>query len=286
MQKPTEAFRQRLAEAFEQIPLGKAFTWRRTFTEADVTLFCGIIGDLNPYHQDELFARESWYGKRIVPGLLTASMITHIGGMVGFLATEMTFETRDAGTLVAPAGSFALAACVGSSHALGGLEATLGRLTELVRPGGHILVGEGFWIRPPAYDELEVLGATQDELPDLSGLLAAGDGDGLRTVYLATATDEGGSAVAAAPDPSTDTAAGTSTTTSTAPRTPPIDGYDAFTVAQLRGRLRGYALSTVEELIAYEQATRDRAPYLTMLRNRLEKLDEQAVESSPLAPRG
>jgi hypothetical protein len=110
----------------------------------------------------------------------------------------------------------------------------------------------------------------------------------------ATATDEGGSPVAAAPAPSADAAADTSTTTSadsaanasTAPRTPPIDGYDAFTVAQLRGRLRGYALSTVEELIAYEQATRDRAPYLTMLRNRLEKLEEQAIESSPLAPRG
>src|SRR5690349_17505031 len=92
MQKPTEAFRQRLAEALEQIPVGKAFIWRRTFTEADVTLFCGITGDLNPYHQDELFARESGYGRRIVPGLLTASMITHIGGMVGFLATEMAFE--------------------------------------------------------------------------------------------------------------------------------------------------------------------------------------------------
>src|SRR5690242_5446922 len=92
MQKPTEAFRQRLAEAFEQIPVGKAFIWRRTFTEADATLFCGITGDLNPYHQDELFAGESWYGSRIVPGLLTASMATHIGGLVGFLATEMTFE--------------------------------------------------------------------------------------------------------------------------------------------------------------------------------------------------
>ena len=66
----------------------------------------------------------------------------------------------------------------------------------------------------------------------------------------------------------------------------PVDGYDSFSVAQLRGRLRGYALSTVEELVTYEQATRARAPYLTMLRNRLEKLEEQAVESSPLAPRG
>ena len=38
--------------------------------------------------------------------------------------------------------------------------------------------------------------------------------------------------------------------------------------------------------VAYEEATRAREPYLRMLRNRLEKLEEQAVESSPLAPRG
>ena len=79
---------------------------------------------------------------------------------------------------------------------------------------------------------------------------------------------------------------GSASTASQAPRTAPVDGYDSFSVAQLRGRLRGYALSTVEELISYERATRDRAPYLTILRNRLEKLEEQAIESSPLAPRG
>ncbi|WP_347059504.1 hypothetical protein ABC795_03475 [Blastococcus sp. HT6-30] len=66
----------------------------------------------------------------------------------------------------------------------------------------------------------------------------------------------------------------------------PVDGYDTFSIAQLRGRLRGYQLNTVSDLLAYEQATRAREPYLRMLRNRLEKLEEQAVESSPLAPRG
>jgi len=89
-------------------------------------------------------------------------------------------------------------------------------------------------------------------------------------------TDEGGSQVAAA-------TGGTGTDTGTAPATAPIDGYDTFSVAQLRGRLRGYALSTVSDLLAYEQANRAREPYLRMLRNRLEKLEEQAVESSPLA---
>jgi hypothetical protein len=73
---------------------------------------------------------------------------------------------------------------------------------------------------------------------------------------------------------------------STAPATAPIDGYDDFSIAQLRGRLRGYQLNTVEELLSYEQAGQAREPYLRMLRNRLEKLDQQAVESSPLAPRG
>ena len=73
---------------------------------------------------------------------------------------------------------------------------------------------------------------------------------------------------------------------SKAPTNAPVDGYDSFTVAQLRGRLRGYALATVQDLVAYEQATQARAPYLTLLRNRLEKLEEQAIESSPLAPRG
>ncbi|MGN6731159.1 MAG: MaoC/PaaZ C-terminal domain-containing protein, partial [Candidatus Binatia bacterium] len=47
---------------------------------------------LNPYHQDETFAGESWFKRRNIPGLLTASMATHIGGMLGFLATEMTFQ--------------------------------------------------------------------------------------------------------------------------------------------------------------------------------------------------
>jgi SAM-dependent methyltransferase len=105
-------------------------------------------------------------------------------------AAEMLFETRDAGTLVAPAGSFALAACVGSSHALGGLDAALTRLAELVSPEGHVLVGEGYWIRPPLEPELTALGASAGELDDLPSLLAAGDAHGLRPVYLATATEE------------------------------------------------------------------------------------------------
>ena len=92
------------------------------------------------------------------------------------------------------------------------------------------------------------------------------------------ATDEGGTPVAAATGVSTEVdedagpaddegAAGAQ-----AAGTAPIEGYDAWSIAQLRGRLRGYAPSTVQDLLAYEEATRAREPYLRMLRNRLEKV--------------
>jgi 3-hydroxybutyryl-CoA dehydratase len=92
MSGATPAFKQQLQTAFEALEVGRPFTFRRTFTEGDVALFCGVTGDYNPYHIDATFAGESWYGRRIIPGLLTASMCTHIGGMLGFLATEMVFQ--------------------------------------------------------------------------------------------------------------------------------------------------------------------------------------------------
>jgi acyl dehydratase len=87
-----EEHRARLSEAFKTLEPGKQFVYRRTFTDGDVALFCGVTGDLNPYHQDDLFAASTPFGRRIIPGLLTASMLTHVGGMLGFLATEMQFE--------------------------------------------------------------------------------------------------------------------------------------------------------------------------------------------------
>src|SRR6266851_338343 len=85
-------YRSRVSEAFDAIEQGKQYVYRRTFTDGDVAMFCGVTGDFNPYHQDDAFAAASPFGRRIVPGLLTASMVTHIGGMLGFLATDMRFE--------------------------------------------------------------------------------------------------------------------------------------------------------------------------------------------------
>ena len=71
---------------------GARGSFSRTITEADVALFIGVTWDVNPYHTDERFAQATPFNGRIVPGLLTASLLTHIGGLWAFLATNMRLD--------------------------------------------------------------------------------------------------------------------------------------------------------------------------------------------------
>jgi hypothetical protein len=50
---------------------------------------------------------------------------------------------------------------------------------------------------------------------------------------------------------------------------PPLPGYDAMSIPQLRARLRTLSEEQLVELVGYERATAERPPYLTMLENRL-----------------
>lgn len=72
--------------------VGEKVAFSRTLTEADAALFIGVTWDVNPYHTDDAYVAETRFGRRIVPGLLTASLLTHLGGLWAFLATEMSFE--------------------------------------------------------------------------------------------------------------------------------------------------------------------------------------------------
>ena len=75
-----------------QLAVGEKVAFTRTLTEADVVLFIGTTWDVNPLHTDELYCRQTPFKRRIVPGLLTASLLTHLGGLWAFLATEMDFK--------------------------------------------------------------------------------------------------------------------------------------------------------------------------------------------------
>ncbi|CAG0943557.1 3-hydroxybutyryl-CoA dehydratase [Anaerolineae bacterium] len=78
--------------ALEDFTLGEQAEFSRTFTEADVVQFVGMTWDVNPYHTDDEFCKTHRVGKRIVPGLLVGSMLTHIGGLAAVLASHLAFE--------------------------------------------------------------------------------------------------------------------------------------------------------------------------------------------------
>jgi 3-hydroxybutyryl-CoA dehydratase len=84
--------RAQVEKTFAALEVGHRYRWSRTLTDGDVALFVGVTGDFNPFHVDDTFAAQTKFGRRIVPGLLTASLATHIGGMLAFLASEMHFR--------------------------------------------------------------------------------------------------------------------------------------------------------------------------------------------------
>jgi cyclopropane fatty-acyl-phospholipid synthase-like methyltransferase len=95
---------------------------------------------------------------------------------------ELELREEDAARTELRAGSFELAAAVGAGAVFGRYREALHALARLVRPGGHVLVGEGYWRREPSPAYLEALGAERDELADRDGLVAAARAAGLELV--------------------------------------------------------------------------------------------------------
>jgi SAM-dependent methyltransferase len=78
-------------------------------------------------------------------------------------------------------GAFDLVASVGSP-------ARLASLAQLVRPGGLVLYGEGYWRQEPSAEYLEALEAASGDLADYAGTLRRGEELGLTPVYAVTAS--------------------------------------------------------------------------------------------------
>ena len=83
-------------KAIEGISVGDTFTTSRTFTEQQVMDFAKITRDYNPVHFDDRFVKAMKFNGKICHGLLVGSMLTEIGGQLGWLATEMDFKFQKA----------------------------------------------------------------------------------------------------------------------------------------------------------------------------------------------
>ena len=81
-------------KAIEGFEVGDSFSISRTFTERDVVDFANITRDYNPVHFDDRFAKVKNFNGRICHGLLIASILTEIGGQIGWLASEMNYRFK------------------------------------------------------------------------------------------------------------------------------------------------------------------------------------------------
>jgi 3-hydroxybutyryl-CoA dehydratase len=70
-----------------RLQVGDVFTWQRTFTDEDILQFAELTGDKGRHHMES-----GDNGKRMVQGLLTASIGTKIGGDLNYIAKNMVSE--------------------------------------------------------------------------------------------------------------------------------------------------------------------------------------------------
>jgi len=98
------------------------------------------------------------------------------------VAQAITLHEMDATRYAAPSASFDAALCIGASHALGGYRDALALLGRWLRPGGRVLMGEGYWRRDPDAGYLAVLGATRDDHVEHTGNIAIATAAGFRAI--------------------------------------------------------------------------------------------------------
>ncbi len=57
-------------------------TFTKTFTDEDVRRFIAITSDVNPLQVDDVFAAKARFGRRVLHGMLTASLFSTMAGML------------------------------------------------------------------------------------------------------------------------------------------------------------------------------------------------------------
>jgi 3-hydroxybutyryl-CoA dehydratase len=65
----------------EDFEPGQRASFRKTFTDEDVRRFIEITGDTNPLHVDDAFAARTRFGRRVVHGMLAASIFSTMVGV-------------------------------------------------------------------------------------------------------------------------------------------------------------------------------------------------------------
>lgn len=85
---------------FDEWELNKEYTTSaRTIRESDITAYCALSGDYNPFYTNDVFSKDNFYGKPVVPGGLTFIIANGLdcqtlwvdGSYIGLLDQQMSF---------------------------------------------------------------------------------------------------------------------------------------------------------------------------------------------------
>ena len=68
--------------SIDEIYIGMKKSITKTISESDIYTYAGLIGDINPLHVNEEYAKTTRFGGRIAHGMLTASFFSTIVGML------------------------------------------------------------------------------------------------------------------------------------------------------------------------------------------------------------
>ncbi|ADO76267.1 MaoC family dehydratase [Halanaerobium praevalens] len=66
--------------SINEMEIGQEASFSKTITEADVSLYAGVTGDLNPAHINEEYAKKTIFKGRIAHGMLGSGFISAVLG--------------------------------------------------------------------------------------------------------------------------------------------------------------------------------------------------------------
>ena len=67
---------------YDEFRVGDTTTFSKTVTEADILLFAAVSGDNYPLHMDAEYAKTTRFGQRAAHGMLTASLLSTVNGLM------------------------------------------------------------------------------------------------------------------------------------------------------------------------------------------------------------
>ncbi len=81
-------------KTIEGLKVGDTFTVSRTFDEEVALDFSNMTKNFNPVYSDETFVKAKKLKRKVCPGLLVGSLVTEIGGQIGWFASKLDFRFR------------------------------------------------------------------------------------------------------------------------------------------------------------------------------------------------